>query len=226
MHNVFLSFYIRKIILTFYIRIVEKVYRKTCYILRCLSRVQQYFCRASYVFKTFLVSEKFTSQIYGFQYYLPHLVTKNDGLLFQFKAVKKQSSTLSIPFVGENRGDDERSCTGTAVHASGTSRSLLSPFVPASAMRTRREKYTTIESRQNTRGKTTNKTVHTASKHFSLVRKVMVHCDRPRSTCFCAGLKSSLVAVGQLSVSQTPRERRLVLLKLSIRRCCLLRCLI
>ena len=62
----------------------------------------------------------------------PTYLLSNQERLFISKAIKERSGICStcIPFVG----DDERSCPSTAVHASDISRSLLSPFVPASAI--------------------------------------------------------------------------------------------
>ena len=58
-------------------------------------------------------------------------------------------------------------------------------------LRTRREKYTTIESRQNKRGKTTSKqTVYASDKNISLFGKVMVHSDRPRSNCLLCSVEA------------------------------------
>ena len=141
------------------------------------------------------------------------------------EASKKQSGTnCNLRYA--SRDDDERSCPGTAVHASGISKSILSPFVPASEKCGQDRKNTTVESRQtvDTTGKT-SKTVR--AKNIYLFRKVMISLlnDPGRTACF-ARSKPSLVAVGQLAVVQTPRKRRIVLSKLSLRRCRLFRRLI
>ena len=65
---------------------------------------------------------------------------------FHSEASKKQNGT-NCTLRYANR-DDERSCRGTAVHAFGTSQSLLYPFVPASSYCGHGKKKTTIESRQ------------------------------------------------------------------------------
>ena len=75
-----------------------------------------------------------------------------------------------IFFVNANRDDDARSRFGTAVHASGTSQSLPSPFVPASENCGHGRKNTTIESRQ-TQGKTSKQYMR---QNIYLFRKVMI----------------------------------------------------
>ena len=83
-------------------------------------------------------------QIYGFQCYVS-VITKKDDLPFQEQYNKKRTvlnseatknkgvhiAVHTAPLVNANRDDDVHSCPGTAVHASGTSQLLPSPFVPA-----------------------------------------------------------------------------------------------
>ena len=130
--------------------------------------------------------------------------------VFSSQETKKQSCTQSIPFVDENYADDERSCSGTAVHASGISRSLLSPFVPASASCGQHGK-NTIESRQTRGEKDKEQTDSICDKNISLQKSNCFTVTSPGRTACFARLKPYLVAVGQLAVSQTLRERRLVL---------------
>ena len=138
---------------------------------------------------------------------------------FKSNAIKKMNSTYSeatknkmvqtIPFVNANRYDDARSCPGTAVHASGASQSLPSPFVPASENCGHDRKDTTVESRQ-THGKTSKQN---RRQNIPIFRKVMISLltSPGRTTCFARLPKpSSFAAAASLLVSQTSREQRLV----------------
>ena len=163
------------------------------------------------------------SQIYGFQYYLPVQLprktyhfnsrqSKNEVVHTVYPSLAKLEETMHAPVLVQQFTH--------LIHSDRFYR--LSYLLRQFAGKTVK----IHNDRKQTKQKRKNKHNSTRGKHFSLFRKLMVHCGRSQSNCLHAGLKPPLVVVGQLAVLQTPRERRLVLLKLLIRRCRLLRRLI
>ena len=112
-----------------------------------------------------------------------HSVTKKNDLPYQFKEIKEQS-WYSIPFDDENRGNDVCSCLSTAAQSSDTSRSLLSPFAPASANCGQDGKNTQAKGRQNTRGKQRENS--TRGKHFSFRKSNGITMTDPDQTACSA----------------------------------------
>ena len=104
---------------------------------------------------------------------------------YSWRSIQKTKRYTDYVLRYPNRDDDERFCPGTAVHASGTYQSLLSPFVPASANCGHDRKNTTVENIQ-TPGENSEQIVH-ATKRSSLQKSDDFTIDRPRSNClFCS----------------------------------------
>ena len=122
------------------------------------------------------------------------VVTKKNDLAFQVQCNKKRTVLIgeviknkvvhtavhTAPFVDVNRDVDVRSCPGTAVHASGTSQSLPSPFVPASENGGHYRKNTKVESRQTQEKQTVNATRNLS---FQKSKDFTVTVDLPQSNC-------------------------------------------
>ena len=90
-----------------------------------------------------------------------------------------------------------------AVHASGTSKKLTSPFIPASAAKWKN----TID--KNTSEKKDKDSIQ--AKHFSSEKRNCIIKVFPYQTaCFGRLTTLSFLAAGQLVVPQTPRGRRLM----------------
>ena len=112
-----------------------------------------------------------------------HIGWYQKRLIISREMQTKDNVVQSIPFVDENRGDDVLSCLGTAVHASGTSQSLPSPFVPASANCGHDRKNTTIENRQTQGEKQAKQCMR---QNIPLFRKEMISLltDLGQIACF------------------------------------------
>ena len=128
---------------------------------------------------------------------------------FKFMTIKKRSRTQSVPFVDKkiemmNAPILVQQFT-PLVHSNSSFRLsyLLQQFCEHD------RKSTQAESRQNTRGKTTSKQTDIRQNHFSLFRKEMVHCDRPRSNCSFCSVPQAVVScccrffVGLVNASRT-----------------------
>ena len=130
------------------------------------------------------------------------------------EADKRNNKLQSIPFVDTSRDDDARSCLGTADHASGcipiALASLSEKYPRLSYLlfgqdRKYRRKIRDIQTKKSTVKSSTG------SKKLSVTLRGRI--------AYFAQSKPSLVVGGQLAVSQTTCERRLVLLKLLLHRC-------
>ena len=180
-HASFLAVDFRQRIPTFFIRIVQKSYGKTCYIIRCLSRVQQYSCRASYVFKRHFLSEKNMSQIYGFQYYIPVQLLRK---AYHFNSRQSKNKVVHRVQVYPSLAKIEGMKNAPVLVQQFTHLIRLDPSYRLSYLLWQfADKTGKIDYRKQTKHKRKNKHNSTHGKHFSPFRKVVVHFDRPRSNC-------------------------------------------
>ena len=180
-HMFFLAVDFRQRIPTFYIHIVGKSYGKTCSVLRCLSRVKRYSCRASYVFKTHFLSEKVMSQIYGFQYYLPVQLPRKT---YHFSSRQSKNEVVHRVQVYPSLAKIEGMMNAPVLVQQFTHLIHLDHSYRLSyLLRQFADMTGKIHDRKQTKYKRQNKHNSTRGKPFSFLKKVMVHCDRPRSNC-------------------------------------------